>query len=111
MGIFLKIQIMLASSVTHMDENLFTDPSKFNPTRFEKQALPFSFVAFGGGPRICPGYEFARLETLATIHYLVTKFRWKLCHNDNSFCRKPFPVFKQGLPIEIVAKNSVDQFQ
>ncbi|KAK1556452.1 hypothetical protein Q3G72_005206 [Acer saccharum] len=98
-------QVMLASSVTHMDEQLFPDPSKFDPARFEKQAPPFSFVAFGGGPRICPGYEFARIETLATIHYLVTQFTWKLCCNDNSFSRKPFPVFRQGLPIEIDPKK------
>ncbi|KAK0578890.1 hypothetical protein LWI29_017778 [Acer saccharum] len=88
---------MLASSVTHMNEQLFPDPSKFDQARFEKQAPPFSFVAFGGGPRICPGYEFARIETLATIHYLVTQFTWKLCYNDNSFSRKPFPIFRQGL--------------
>ncbi|TXG52331.1 hypothetical protein EZV62_021500 [Acer yangbiense] len=65
-GIFMEIlHVMLASSVTHMDEQLFLDPSKFDPTNFEKQAPPFSFVAFGGGPRICPGYEFARIETLS----------------------------------------------
>ncbi|KAK3188346.1 hypothetical protein Dsin_027907 [Dipteronia sinensis] len=98
-------QVMLASSVTHTDEKLFPDPSKFDPARFEKQAPPFSFVAFGGGPRICPGYEFARIETLATIHYLVTQFTWKLCCTDNSFCRKPFLVFRQGLPIELKPKK------
>lgn len=98
-------QIVLASCMTHMDEQNFPDPSKFDPTRFEKQASipPYSFVAFGGGPRICPGYEFARIETLTTIHYLVTKFTWKLSCLDN-FTRNPVPNFKQGLPIEIQPK-------
>ncbi|KAJ0082892.1 hypothetical protein Patl1_11096 [Pistacia atlantica] len=73
---------------------------------YEGYAPPFGFVAFRGGPRICPGYEFAGIETLTTIHYLVTKFSWKLCCRDNSFTRKPFPVFKQGLQIEIEPKNS-----
>lgn len=91
--------------MTHMDEQIFPDPSKFDPTRFENQASipPFSFVAFGGGPRTCPGYEFARIETLTTMHYLVTKFTWKLSCLDN-FTRNPVPNFKQGLPIEIQPK-------
>ncbi|KAM4092463.1 hypothetical protein ACB094_06G041100 [Castanea mollissima] len=65
---------------------------------------PYSFVAFGGGPRICPGYEFARIETLVAIHYLITHFTWKLCA-DNSFSRDPMPVPAQGLPIQLVSKK------
>lgn len=90
-----------------MDEELFPDPSKFDPSRFEKQAPPFSFVPFGGGPRSCPGYEFARMESLVVIHYLVTKFSWKLSRSDNSFSRKPFPVFKHGLPVALEPKKSL----
>ncbi len=91
--------------MTHIDEQIFTDPSKFDPTRFEKQASiqPYSFMAFGAGQRICPGYEFTRIETLTTIHYLVTRFTWKLCCMDN-FTRNPMPNFKLGLPIEIQPK-------
>ncbi|GMP72942.1 hypothetical protein CsSME_00030812 [Camellia sinensis var. sinensis] len=60
----------VATSMTHMDETIFPNPSNINPTRFEQQApaRPYCFVAFGGGPRMCPGYEFARIETLAMIH-------------------------------------------
>lgn len=89
-----------------MDGTYFQNPSEFNPNRFEKQAsgIPYSFVAFGGGSRFCPGNEFARVETLVTIHYLVTQFKWKLCSEDNSFYRNPFPVFKQGLQVQIEPK-------
>ncbi|CAK9152091.1 unnamed protein product [Ilex paraguariensis] len=50
-------QIIWAACMTHMDETIFPDPSKFDPTRFEQQnpAPPYSLVAFGGGPRMCPG--------------------------------------------------------
>ncbi|KAK9267503.1 hypothetical protein L1049_009931 [Liquidambar formosana] len=101
-------QVVWAACMTHMDESIFPDPSKFDPTRFEKKAPapPFSFVAFGGGPRMCPGNEFARIETLATMHYLVTQFKWKLCCVDNSFSRDPLPVFNHGLPIQIETKKS-----
>lgn len=74
---------------------------KFDPIRFEKQtaARPFSFVAFGGGPRTCLRNDFARIKTLVIVHYLVTQFTWKLCCLDNSFSRDPLPIFKHGLEI------------
>ncbi|KAG2682222.1 hypothetical protein I3760_11G182400 [Carya illinoinensis] len=98
-------QIFWTTPITHMDSSIFPEPSKFDPSRFENQSvLPYSFVAFGGGPRICPGYEFARIETLVTIHHLVTQFKWKL-RADNSFCRDPTPVPTQGLPIQLMPKK------
>ncbi|KAL0000846.1 hypothetical protein SO802_014627 [Lithocarpus litseifolius] len=92
--------------MTQMDTSIFPEPSKFDPSRFENQASvpPYSFVAFGGGPRICPGYEFARIGTLVVIHYIITHVTWKLCA-DNSFSRNPMPVPTQGLPIQLVPKK------
>ena len=92
--------------MTHMDENIFTEPTKFDPTRFENQASipPYCFIPFGGGARVCPGSEFARIETLIAIHHLVTRFKWKLCHNDNFFSRNPMPEPTEGLPIEIIPR-------
>ncbi|GMP73010.1 hypothetical protein CsSME_00030874 [Camellia sinensis var. sinensis] len=63
-------------------------------------------MAFGGGPRMCPRYEFARIETLAMNHYLVTQFTCKLSCIDDSFYRDPMPVFNQGLQIHIKPKKS-----
>ncbi|KAI9200579.1 hypothetical protein LWI28_010075 [Acer negundo] len=100
-------QVMWAACMTHMDEQNFPDPSKFDATRFEKQSPspPFSFVAFGGGSRMCPGNEFARIETLVTLHYLLSKFTWKLSCRNNSFFRDPMPAFNDGLSIQIKPKK------
>ncbi|XP_057441236.1 taxadiene 5-alpha hydroxylase-like [Lotus japonicus] len=101
-------QIFWVTALTHMDNSIFPEPSKFDPSRFENQASipPYNFIPFGGGARICPGYELSRIETLVTIHYLVTRFSWKLS-SDNFFKRDPMPVPTQGLPIEIwPRKNS-----
>lgn len=94
--------------MTQMDNNIYDEPTKFDPNRFENQASspPYCFVAFGGGPRSCPGNEFARIETLIALHYLVTRFTWKLCA-DNSFSRDPMPSPAQGLPIEIMQKRPI----
>ncbi|TVU38845.1 hypothetical protein EJB05_12237, partial [Eragrostis curvula] len=95
-------QVFWASSVTHMDAGIFRDPDRFDPSRFEAQAPPYSFVAFGGGPRLCAGIEFARVETLVTMYHLLRRFRWRLCSEANTFVRDPMPSPLDGLPIELL---------
>ncbi|XP_065862355.1 cytochrome P450 716B1-like [Euphorbia lathyris] len=97
-------QIFWLTSMTHMDNNIFQEPDKFDPARFENSVPPYCYIPFGGGPRICPGYEFARLETLVTVHYLVTQFSWNMIA-DNFFSRDPMLVPREGLPIKLVSKQ------
>jgi cytochrome P450 len=94
-------QVFWASSVTHMDPAIFKDPERFDPSRFESAAPPYAFVAFGSGQRLCAGIEFARVETLVTMHHLVRRFRWRLLSRENSFVRDPMPSPLHGLPIEL----------
>ncbi|KAL1832953.1 hypothetical protein ACET3Z_002604 [Daucus carota] len=100
-------QIFWATSMTHMDSTIFEEPSKFEPSRFENQASipPYCYIPFGGGARVCPGYEFAKIEILVAIHYLVTRFTWELCCSDDSFKRDPMPVPTQGLPVKLIPKK------
>ncbi|KAK1677731.1 hypothetical protein QYE76_038579 [Lolium multiflorum] len=96
-------QVFWTAKVTHMDPRIFHEPAQFDPSRFESQSPvtpPCSFVAFGGGPRICPAIEFTKMETLVTMHYLVRHFRWMLCCN---------PVLSplHGLPIELEHRASL----
>jgi cytochrome P450 len=93
-----------------MDASIYHEPAKFDPSRFENQSVsaapPCSFVAFGGGPRICPGIEFSRMETLVTMHYLVRHFKWKLCCKSDTFVRNLLPSPLHGLPIKIEHRTS-----
>ncbi|GJY43944.1 cytochrome P450 716B1-like protein [Tanacetum coccineum] len=97
-------QVLLSASMTHMDNDIFQNATMFDPTRFDKNAPsppPFSYVAFGAGPRMCPGVELAKMETLAMIHRLVTQFTWELVKKDESFKRIPMPEFDHGLLVRI----------
>ncbi|KAL8101001.1 hypothetical protein AgCh_033037 [Apium graveolens] len=100
-------QIFWATSMTHMDSNIFKEPTKFEPSRFENQASvpPYCYIPFGGGARVCPGNEFARIEILVAIHYLVTRYTWELCCSDDSYIRDPMPVPTQGLPVKLIPKK------
>ncbi|KAL6662093.1 hypothetical protein ACP70R_001477 [Stipagrostis hirtigluma subsp. patula] len=62
----------------------------------------FPFIPFGGGARVCPGVDFAKVETPVAVHYIVTRYRWKLAAGcDGSFSRFPLPYPSQGLLIDI----------
>lgn len=89
-----------------MDDSIFQNPTMFDPARFEKHAPlppPFSYVPFGAGPRMCAGIEFAKMETLAMVHYLVTRFSWELLMKDETFKRVPLPKFENGLLVRVKA--------
>jgi cytochrome P450 len=95
---------MYATNMTHWSPAIFPDPGRFDPARFQDPSAipPYGFVPFGGGARICPGNEFAKVETLVAVHHIVTRFRWKLAAGcDGSFSRSPMPYPSQGLLIDI----------
>ncbi|CAI9767969.1 unnamed protein product [Fraxinus pennsylvanica] len=88
---------------THKDPKYFPNPEKFDPTRFEGDGpVPFTFTPFGGGPRMCPGNEFARQVVLVFMHNLVRKYSWeKLIPNEKIRFDQGLAAPVNGLPIKI----------
>jgi cytochrome P450 len=58
------------------------------------------FLAFGGGPRLCPGADFAKLEISIFLHHLVTKYQWELCGGDE-VSYFPVPKLSKGLQLRV----------
>ncbi|KAM5555339.1 hypothetical protein ABKV19_023306 [Rosa sericea] len=91
-----------SANLTHMSADCFPEPEKFDPSRFEgKGPAPYTFIPFGGGPRMCPGNEYARVVTLVFIHHLVTRFKWEKVFPDEKTTVAPFPTPARGLPIRL----------
>ncbi|GAY39525.1 hypothetical protein CUMW_044960 [Citrus unshiu] len=82
----------------HHNPEYFTDPQKFDPSRFEVAPKPNTFMPFGSGVHSCPGNELAKLEMLVMIHHLVTKFRWEVIGSQSGIQYGPFPIPYQGFP-------------
>ncbi|PIN05456.1 Cytochrome P450 CYP4/CYP19/CYP26 subfamily [Handroanthus impetiginosus] len=89
---------------THYDPKYFEDPLSFNPSRFEDPIQPYAFVPFGGGPRLCAGYQLAKLNILIFIHYVVTRYDWSLVSPDEPITMDPLPFPSLGMPIRISPK-------
>ncbi|PIA32452.1 hypothetical protein AQUCO_04500214v1 [Aquilegia coerulea] len=97
-------QLFWVACATHMDEKIFQEPEKFDPSRFEnpsKSVLPYTYVPFGAGPRGCPGVDFARIEMLLIIHHLITNYRWTEMIPNEALTREPMPYPAMGLPIKL----------
>ncbi|KAF8029053.1 hypothetical protein BT93_E1656 [Corymbia citriodora subsp. variegata] len=88
---------------THKNPEYFPEPEKFDPSRFEGNGpAPFTYVPFGGGPRMCPGKEYARLEILVFMHNLVTKFKLEKVISNEKFIYNPSPVPVEGLLVHLL---------
>ncbi len=59
------------------------DPDRFSPERQESRQAPFSLIGFGGGPRICLGIAFAKLEMKIVMTYLLRDHAWELLPEQN----------------------------
>nr|AFZ40057.1 cytochrome P450 [Ocimum basilicum] len=96
-----------SANSTHKNAEFFPEPQKFDPSRFEGSGpAPYTFVPFGGGPRMCPGKEYARLEILVFMHHLVNKFKWEKIIPDEKIVVDPMPIPAKGLPIRLYPRTA-----
>ncbi|KAF6143840.1 hypothetical protein GIB67_009821 [Kingdonia uniflora] len=91
---------------TNMDAKFFEEPEKFDPSRFEKSPSksappPYTYLPFGAGMRICPGSEFARVEILLIIHYLIINYQWTPMILNEPIASDPNPFPAMGLPVKL----------
>ena len=97
-------QVLWTAYGTHYSGEYFQDPLSFKPSRFDGPVPPYAFLPFGGGPRVCAGYQLAKLTILIFVHFVVTKYDWSLIHPDETITMDPLPFPSHGMPIKISPK-------
>ncbi|XP_077223647.1 cholesterol 22-monohydroxylase CYP90B52-like [Tasmannia lanceolata] len=97
-------KVLPVFAAVHLDPSLFHNPQEFNPWRWQTGSsnvtMTSNFMPFAGGPRLCAGFEFAKLEIAVFVHHLVLNYRWELAEPDHAIAF-PFVHFTKGLPIRV----------
>ncbi|KAI3912159.1 hypothetical protein MKW92_037368 [Papaver armeniacum] len=82
--------VFVSFRAVHLHQDNYKESRSFNPWRWQQNDLASmsstgngnSFTPFGGGPRLCPGYELSRVEICVFIHHFVTHFSWDPAEED-----------------------------
>ena len=70
-------RLMASIYLTHRDERYWDAPAEFRPERFARDAerpAAFTYVPFGGGPRVCIGATFAQVEARVVLGRILQQF-------------------------------------
>jgi cytochrome P450 len=76
--------VLYSSYVTHHMPELYPDPQKFNPYRWETiKPSAYEYFPFNAGPRRCLGAEFAIMEMKITLAMLLQRYHFTLIPNQH----------------------------
>jgi cytochrome P450 len=72
-------QLIMSQWVMHRDPRYYEDPLEFRPERWldgSTSMLPrYAYFPFGGGPRLCIGQSFAKMEAVLLLATIARSFR------------------------------------
>jgi cytochrome P450 len=97
--------VLYSPWVTHRMPSLWEDPERFDPSRWESEPVPFSFVPFGGGYRRCIGFAFATLELKVALARLLQRVELEALQADATPAGIAALHPKGGVPVRVVAQN------
>ncbi|KAM5572786.1 cytochrome P450 716B1 [Rosa sericea] len=98
--------VNIDATCIHNDPDLYPDPFKFNPSRFDEMQKPYSFVPFGSGPRTCMGINMGKTTMMVFLHRLTTAYRWTVDDPDTSLEKNThLHRLRSGCPITLTALN------
>lgn len=75
--------VLYSSYVTHHMPEIYKDPQKFDPYRWETiKPSAYEYFPFNSGPRRCLGAEFAMMELKISLAMLLQKYHFSLIPNQ-----------------------------
>ena len=111
-GYFVPAGTLLNMSqwVVHRDARWFPEPLAFRPERWEggleKQLPKYAYFPFGGGPRVCVGENFARMEAPLLLATIAQRYKLRVLPDQRielepSITLRP----KYGLKVQLEARG------
>jgi cytochrome P450 len=73
--------VAISPYLLHRHPAFWVDPERFDPERFSPDRSasrkPFSYLPFGGGPRLCIGHTMAMVEAQLAIATIASRYRFE----------------------------------
>ncbi|XP_054633976.1 cytochrome P450 3A40-like [Dunckerocampus dactyliophorus] len=89
--------VMVPTWPLHRDPELWPEPEKFKPERFNKENKesidPYTYMPFGVGPRNCIGMRFALVTMKLALVEILQRYSFSVCEETEV----PIELDKQGL--------------
>ncbi|GAA0166527.1 oxygenase [Lithospermum erythrorhizon] len=77
-------KLLLWFRSVHLDPEIYPSPKEFNPSRWDELTPKAgTFLPFGGGSRMCPGNDLAKLEISIFLHYFLLNYELE---RENNAC-------------------------
>ncbi|XP_029651414.2 thromboxane-A synthase [Octopus sinensis] len=74
-----NLTVRIAVDALHYNPKYWPEPEKFIPERFSEEAkskqVPFTYLPFGAGPRMCLGTRLAKLEFKIAAVEMIRNFK------------------------------------
>ncbi|TWF56749.1 cytochrome P450 [Neorhizobium alkalisoli] len=96
--------LLIVPWILHRTASLFDRPHEFRPERFMegKRPIPYSYIPFAAGPRVCPGLQFGLTEAILCLAVIAQRFRVRVRedHKVEPVCRLTLRP-RGGLPVTL----------
>lgn len=93
----------------HHAPRYWPNPDTFDPDRFAKEEMkqrtPFTFLPFGGGPRVCIGQHYAMLQILMILSELIRRYDFELVP-DQTIEPRPMVILRPKHGIRMTFLNT-----
>ena len=92
----------------HRANDLWDKPDRFMPERFlgEQRPIPYSYIPFAIGPRICAGMNFGLTESILCLAILIQRFKIRVAEGFkvDPVCRLTLRP-RGGMPVTMTARH------
>lgn len=107
-----KTTVTLAPYFMGRDPNIYPDPLKFDPSRFDQETSneksnPYAFIPFSAGFRNCIGQKFAMFEVKSIVSKIIRNFELTIAKENEELALVAALVLRPQNGIILCAKARV----
>lgn len=99
--------VAVAAAMTHMRDDLYPDPARFDPQRFVGvKPRPQAFLPFGAGVRRCIGAALAIFEMKVVLAEIIAGVELELLGEETPIRRNVATAPRHGVRVRVVGRRS-----